>query len=213
MTLSPMKTFKAFAHRLASPQSRAWLPPALLLLALSSVFIFGAEHRGYFYKGTRGIHEQISSKNMAIVENLSIDHHFAMFIRQTLDTDGKPAYEPYSRFPIGSYALIKLATLPFGDNLSAKIYAARMLMLLFFAAAALMAYLALRRITASRWIALTATALAFSSPFCLYYGDAISSDAIVDVFAVLLVFHGMTIFEQEGRFRQLAVKTHAQRYF
>ena len=207
MTLSPMKTLKAFVHRLASLQSRAWLPPVLLLLALSSVFLFYGDHRGYFYKGTRGIHEQISSKNMAIVENLSIDHHFAMFIRQTLDTDGKPAYEPYSRFPIGSYALIKLTGLPFGDNLPAKIYAARMLMLLFFATAAVMAYLTLRRLTTSRWIALTSVLLAFSSPFCLYYGDAISSDAIVDIFAVLLVFHGMTIFEQEGRFRQLLAKT------
>ena len=202
-----MKTPSAFAHKLASLQSRAWLPPALLLLALSSVFLFGSEERGYFYRETRGIHDQLSAKNMAIVENLSIDHHFLMFTHQIPEPDGKPTYSLYSRFPIGSYALIKLATLPFGNNLSAKIYAARMLMLLFFAAAALMAYLALRRLASSRWIALTATLLAFSSPLYLYYGDVISNEAIVDIFAVLLVFHGMAVFEQEGRFRQLAVKT------
>ena len=165
----------------------------------------------------------MSSKNMAIAENLSIEHNFVMFMRQALDADGGPtyylyslssrfpigshAYSLYGRFPIGSYALIKLATLPVGDSLSAKIYAARMLMLLFFAAAAVMAYLALLRIASSRWIALTATLLAFSSPFCLYWNDVISSEAIVDIFAVLLVFHGMALFEQEGRFRQLAVKT------
>ncbi len=205
MILSPMKTPKTFPHRLASLQSRAWLPPALLLLALSSVFIFGAEHRSYFYQ--RGIHSEISAKNLAIAENLSPEHHFLMFTSRTLDTDGKPAYEPYSRFPIGSYALIKLATLPFGDNLSAKIYAARMLMLLFFAAAAVMAYLALRRITASRWIALTAVPLAFSSAYCLYYSDVISSETVIDLFAVMLVFHGMAVFEWEGRFRQLLLKT------
>ena len=113
----------------------------------------------------------------------------------------------YNRFPIGSYALIKLATLPVGDSPSAKIYAARTLMLLFFAAAAVTAYLALRRLASNRWIALTATLLAFSSPLCLYWNDVISSEAIVDIFAVLLVFHGMAVFEQEGRFRQLAVKT------
>ena len=144
---------------------------------------------------------------MAIAENLSIDHHFVMFIRQLPGAYGKSNYSLYSRFPIGSYALIKLATLPFGIDLSAKIYAARTLMLLFFGAAAVMAYLALRRLTSSRWIALTATLLAFSSPFCLYYGDAITSEAIVDIFGMLLVFHGMAVFEQEGRFRQLAVKT------
>ena len=207
MTPLPTKSPNTFARKLAYLQSRAWLPPALLLLAISSVFLFGSDQRGYFYKGTRGIHKELSSKNMAIVENLSIEHNFAMFRRQFPKRDGELAYELYSRFPIGSYALIKLATLPFGDDLSAKIYAAKTLMLLFFAAAAVMAYLALRRLASSRWIALTATLLAFSSPFCLYYADAITSEAIVDVFAVLLVFHGIVVFEQEGRFRQLAVKT------
>ena len=205
MTLLPPKTPKTAAHKLASLQSRAWLPPALLLLALSSLFMFDGS-RGYF-RGTEGIHDQLSAKNMAIVENLSIDHHFLTFIRQIPEAGGKPTYDLYSRFPIGSYALIKLAILPFGDGLSAKIYAARMLMLLFFAAAAVMAYLALRRLASSRWIALTAVLLAFSSPYCLYYGDAISSETIVDIFGALLVFHGMVIFEQEGRFRQLLFKT------
>ena len=205
MTPLPPKSPSAFAHKLASLQSRAWLPPALLLLALASVFILGDDQRGYFYRS--GAHGEMSSKNMVIVENLSIEHNFALFRRQVLDADGEPTYWLYSRFPIGSYALIKLTTLPFGDSLSAKIYAARMLMLLFFVAAALMAYLALRRLASSRWIALTATLLAFSSPFFLYYGDVISSEAIVDIFAVLLVFHGMAVFEQEGCFRQLAVKT------
>ena len=205
MTPFKTKTPKAFVRGIVSLQSRAWLPPALLLLALSSVFLFGGDQRGYFYRS--GTHDQLSSKNMVIVENLSTEHNFVMFTRQVLDADGEPILRVYNRFPIGSYALIKLATLPVGDSLSAKIYAARMLMLTFFVAAALTAYLALCRITASRWIALTATLLAFSSPFCLYYGDVISGEVIVDIFAVLLVFHGMAVFEQEGRFRQLAVKS------
>ena len=143
----PMRMLKTFAHILA------YLPPALLLLALSSMFLFGNDHRGYFNMG--GTHSEMSAKNLAIAEGLSLDHHFLMFTSRTLDADGKPAYEPYSRFPIGSYALIKLATLPFEDDLSAKIYSARILMLLCFAAAAVLAYLSLRRLTASRWIALT----------------------------------------------------------
>ena len=195
---------KTFAHRLASLQSPAWLPPALLLLALSSVFIFGAEHRGYFYRG--GTHSEISAKNLAIAENLSPEHYFLMFTSQTLDTDGRHTYKMYNRFPIGGYALTKLAILPFGVDLSAKIYAARMVALLFFAAAAVLAYLSLRRFAANRWIALTATLLAFSSAYCLYYSDAISSETAIDLFAVLLVFHGMAIFEQDGRFRQLLLK-------
>ena len=205
MTLLPPKTPSAFAHKLASLQSRAWLPPALLLLALSTIFIFGAERRDYFYQS--GMHSEISAKNMAIVENLSPEHHFLMFASRTLDTDGRHVYDVYNRFPIGNFALIKLAILPFGDDLSAKIYAARMLMLLKFAAAAVFAYLALRRLAASRWIALTATLLAFSSAYCLYYNDVISSEAAIDIFAAMLVFHGMAVFEQERRFRQLLLKT------
>ena len=203
MTLSPMKTPNTFVHRLASLQSRAWLPTALLLLALSSVFLFGG-NRGYFYKNA--IHDWNSAHTLAIADNLSAEHRFLMFIRQTLDKDGERLYKPFNRFPIGGFALIKLAILPFGNDLSAKIYAARMLTLLCFAAAAFLAYLSLRRITSSPWIALTATLPAFSSIYCLYYSDLISNQVMIDLFALMLVFHGMTLFEQDGRFRQLLLK-------
>ena len=205
MTLMPTAAPKTFAHRIVSLQSRAWLPPVLLLLALSSVFIFGDERRGYFYRA--GPHGHLSAEHLTAANNLSSEHRFLMFMRQTLDADGKTIYQPYYRFPIGGFALIKLAILPFGDDLSAKIYAARTLMLLFFVAAAVVAYLSLRRLTSSRWIALTATLLAFSSAYCLYYGDIIQTESMIDLFAVMLVFHGMAVFEQEGRFRQLLAKT------
>ena len=204
MTLLPPQSPHTFAHKIASLQSRAWLPPTLLLLALSSMFMFGSTQRGYFERG--GAHDQMSAKNMGIVEHLSIEQPFLMFRGQTLGADGEPAYRPYNRFPIGSYALIKLATLPFGDNRPAKISAARTLMMLFFAAAAALAYLSLCRLASSRWVALTATLTAFSAAACLYYSDAITGEAAVDLFAVMLVFHGMTLFEQEGHFLQLPLK-------
>ena len=205
MTLLPSEMPQTFAHKIASIQSRAWLPPAILLLALSSAFLFGSGERSYFYRD--GIHNWHSAKHLAIAENLSVERYFLMFYNQTLDADGKPAYEPYNRFPIGGYALIKLATLPFGESLSAKIYAARTLMLLCFASAAALAYLSLRRLASSRWIALTAALLAFSSAYCLYYSDIIQTEAMIDLFAIMLVFHGMAVFEQEGRFRQLLAKS------
>ena len=204
MTHSPMKTPNTFARKLASLQSRAWLPPALLLLALSAVFLFGGD-RGYFYRD--GFHNWNSAKHLTIADNLSSEHHFLMFHYQTLDADGELTYEPYNRFPIGGFALTKLAILPFGYDPSAQIYAARMLMLLLFAAAAVLAYMSICRITSSRWIALTATLLAFSSIYCLYYSDAISTEGTMDLFALMLVFHGIVIFEQTGRFRQLLLKT------
>jgi len=203
LTFLTGKTPKTFAQGLASLRNQAWLPAALLLLALSSVFLFGGD-RAYFYKDDASIGH--SAKVLAIADNLSDEHRFRMFVYQTLDEDGKIVYEPYNRFPIGGFALIKLAILPFGNDLSAKIYAARMLMLLFFAAAAVLAYLSLCRLASNRWIALTATLTAFSSAYCLYYSDMIFNEAVIDLFAVMLGFHGMMIFEQEARFRQLSIK-------
>ena len=189
----------------ASPVwSSGLIPLALLALAVSTVFVFGND-RGVFYRP--GHHDTISSEHLTIAENLSPNHDFLMFRRQILDADGDAAYEPYNRFPIGSYTLIKLATLPFGGDLSAKIYAARSLMLLVFSATAILAYLSLCRLTSNRWIALTATSLAYSSHFYLYYNDMISPDVGIGSFGVMLTFHGMVIFVQDGRFHQLLVKT------
>ena len=180
------------------------LPLALLLLALSTVFAFGGD-RGHFYRPIT--HSHPSAEHLTVAVNLSPSHRFLMFHRQTLDGDGNRTYAPYNRFPITGYAGIKLATLPFEGNTTAEIYAARMLMLLFFAAAAVMAYLSLCRLTSNRWIALIATMLAFSSYYLLYYNDMIALDGIPDFFGVMLTFHGMVVFLQDGRFRQLLVKT------
>ena len=179
-------------------------PLLLLLLALSTVFLFGND-RGHFYRPKS--HSSLTANHMAVAANLSPTHNFLGFYRQTLNNDGAPTYQPYNRFPIGGYLLIKLAMLPFGDDPSAQLYAARLLMLLFFMATAVLAYLSLTRLTAHRWIALTATLLACASSYCLYYNDMVATEGCPDLFGVFLVFHGMVLFVQEGRFRQLLVKT------
>ena len=184
-------------------QFRPSLPLLLLLSALSTVFLFGND-RGHFYRP--GFHDSVSANHLSVAENLSPEHNFLLFYYQTLNKDGAPSYRPYNRFPLGGYALIKLAILPFGESLAAKIHAARMVLLLFFAASAALAYLSLCRLTANRWIASTATLLAFSSYYLLYYNDMIATENGLSLFGVLLTFHGMVLFAQEGRFRQLLVK-------
>ena len=181
----------------------ARLPALLLALALSTVFVFGND-RGHFYRP--GTHDAVTANHMALIWNLSADHNFARFYFRTLREDGTPAYAPYHRFPPGGYWLLKLATLPFGDGLSERLYAARMAMLCFFAAAAALAYLSVRRLTGNRWMAATATALAFAGYYTLYYNDLITPEAMISLFGVFLVFHGMVLFEQEGRFAQLMIK-------
>ena len=199
--LQSMTSLDRFKPALESP----WLPLALLLIALSTVFMFGGD-RGSFYR-PEGVHNLMSSHHMSIAVNLSPEHGFQRFQQRFIDEDGAVGYIPYNRFPIGGYLLMKLATLPVSGNLSAQIYAARILTLLFFTAIVILAYLSLCRLTSNRWIALTAALLAFSSYYLLYYNDMTANEGMIDLFGVMLTFHGMVIFVQEGRFRQLLVKT------
>ena len=190
---------------LSSHHIRSWLPLAILLAALASAIALGGD-RSYFYRPA-GIHNQITAKNMAIAGNLSPKHYFRLATSVTRNEDGGFEYDSYARFPIGGYALIKLVTLPFGDSLSAMLLSARFLMLAMFCGAALFAHLAVARIAGNRWVALAAVLLAFSSLYPLYFADSVAGDTVMDLFGAALVFHGMVLFVQEGRFRQLLVKT------
>ena len=176
----------------------------MLLLALSTLFPYSID-KGYFHRP--GSPDWHAAKTLAIAENLSPDHRFRLFRGWRQGPGGAPTYEMYSRFPVGGYALVKLAILPFGNDLSARILAARMLMLLLFSGAALLAFHALARITSRPWVALAATLTAFSSYYMLFYGDMVSVEFSMDLFAVMLVFHGMVVFVQEGRFLQLLART------
>lgn len=185
---------------------RTQLPVLVLLLVLSAVFVFGHEGRGLLYRD--GHHGGGTAHYMAVSANLSPEHNFLMFTWESENADGNRSYNAYNRFPIGGPALTKLAILPFSDSsLERQLYAARLLTLAFFVTAALLAYLALVRLMAHRWVVFSATLLAFSSPYCLYYADFVNPEAVMDLCGMMLVFHGMVLFVQEGRFRQLLVKT------
>ena len=177
---------------------------AALLIALAALIPLGGD-RSYFYRPTS--HTWDSVKNLQLAENLSPSSGFRLLIGERVRAGGEIEPVMYGRFPVGGPALIKLATTPFEGSLSAKILAARALALVFFGAAAVVAYIAMSRVVRSRWAALAATLLAFSSYYALYFSDHISNETNMDMFGAALVFHGMIAFAQEGRFRQLAVKT------
>ena len=191
------------ADKIISVRKCPYLPLALLLLALSTIFLFGGERHRFYRTDSNAL----TANHMTMAMNISPEHNFVGYFYRALDPEGKTVYFPYNRFPPGGYALIKLATLPFVDNLSANLYVGRLLMLAFFTAAALFAYLALSRIAANQWMALTATLLAFASYYGLLYNDMVTPEGTPDLFGVMLTFHGMVIFAQEGRFRQLLIKT------
>ena len=195
-------TALANALRLIVPPGA--LPLILLLGALSSVFLFGSDDRDHFYRYKH--HGWLSSQGLAQAVNLSFADGFLLFVDRTHDADGDLTYSTYARWPIGSYALVKLAILPFEGDLSATIYASRIANLLFFAAAAVVAYLAFARLV-GRWVALTATLIPLSSQFALYYNDAFVPDVMPALLGLLLTFHGMVVYVQEGRFGQLLAKS------
>ena len=179
-------------------------PLVLLFLSLAAVFLFGGD-RSHLYRPAAW-HDLITRNFMALASNMSPEHDFLGFKRLSLDDDGSRVYVPYNRFPVLGHVSIKLVALPFPDDTSARLFAARMLMLAFFVAAATIAYLALCRLVRNRWAALAATLLAFSSYYALFYNDMVAPEGMVDLFALMLVFHGMAVYATEGRFGQLPVK-------
>ena len=180
---------------------RAVLPLVMLLAGVSTVFLFSGD-RDYFYRES-----WISTHQFAIASNLSPAFNFMQFEYKIMDGVGNLSHSLAGRFPLGGYALIRLVTFAFDNNMSTQIYVARILMLVFFVGTVMLAYWSLCRLTSNRWVALSATALAFSSGYFLYYNDMISTEFGIDLFGCMLVFHGMTIFALEGRFRQLVVKS------
>ena len=201
MTLMPSDASIGLGDR-KRPVLLACLP---LLLALSTVFIFRNDHQSHLGRSAGRL--TLTYNEMSIAANLSLDHNFLMFHSQRINADGTLSYEQYNRFPIGGHALIALTILPFGDDLAAQLYAARTLMLVCFVATALLAYLSLCRLTLQPWIAASATLLAFSSYYCLFYSGLVQNETVLDLLGVMMTFHGMVIFVQTGRFRQLLVKT------
>ena len=184
---------------------RGWLPPLALTLAMFAVLAALGGDRGHLHRPSM-LHNQLTAKTLSIAENLSYEHNFRMASRIWRNDDGGFEYKMYGRFPIGGFALVKLATAPFGDDLAAKLLAARVLALAAFCGAAALVYLSIARIAGRRWIALAATLLGFSGLNALYFSDAVSVEASADMFGAALVFHGMVAFVLDGRFRQLLVK-------
>ena len=177
-------------------------PALVLLLALAAACLLNSDPDRW-----AGGSHFVTLDHMAVAENLSPEHRFLGFYEQRLDDEGRRFYVPYNRFPVLGHLLIKLVTLPFPDDAWARLRAARLLMLAFHAAAAVLAWLALRRLVGDPWTALAATLLAFSSFHALYYADMVTTEGAVGLFGLLLVFHGMAVFATEGRYGQLVAKT------
>ena len=180
-------------------------PFLVLAFAFAAVFWF-SHSRGGFFRLPES--DAPSFHTLARAANLTPDLGFVGFERLTLDAEGEVVHDLYNRMPFGSGLLIGLVVAPLAEDLAAQMYAARVLMMLFFFGAVLLAYCALHRLLGDRFVALAATLLAFSS-FYWQYADLVLSEAAPTVFGFLLVFHGMVVFLQERRLRPLLLRAAA----
>lgn len=158
----------------------------VLLAALFSLFLFQGDRNNFLH----GHHGFVSSHGLALSANLSSEHRFLMFNAAKRNPDGSVFLDVYNRFPPGAFAAIRIATRPVAGSLPLQVFAARQLMTLFLAAAAVAAFLAACRLGADPWAAAAGTLFAFSSHYCLYYGDLIFND-VPSLFGIVLVVHGL----------------------
>ena len=85
---------------LASAHIRSWLPLAVLLAALASLFALGGD-RAYLQRDS-GWHSAGTAQVLAIAENLSPRHGFRSAVRVWRNEEGGFKYQLYDRFPFGS---------------------------------------------------------------------------------------------------------------
>ena len=181
----------------------------LLLLSLAFFALFTAFHlEGRFGRGLEN--GGASAATLARAANRSPEHGLAAFSRRSLDPEGRMVYETAAGGSVAGDLVLAAVVRHFRDDLGAQVVAARALMVSLFSGAALLAFLSLRRLFASRgagsgWIALAATLFAFGSA-AAGFADTVAVEAAPELFGVFLLFHGMAVFRDEGRFPQLALK-------
>lgn len=195
MTPSKRRAPQSLVRKLLLDRAQPGLLAGLLAVALATVFVFPGYDRGQFYRSTE--HDALSGNHLAGAANLSPEHGFLHFRRRHFDADGELTYQTYHRFPLLGHVLIKLAGLPFGyEDLSGRLHAARILMLVFFAGAAGLAFAALRCLTGRSFAAFAATLCAFSSYPVLYWSDVVTTEGAMDLFVVMLAFHGVAVYSR-----------------
>ena len=187
---------------------------ALLLCTLATILAFGPDRTLFLGKDHEGMQSTLTLADSMTYDhlldgvNLSLRHYLVSPRSLEINADGEvvPGDYIYNRFPFGGRLALHVATLPFDDPWS-KLRAARTLMVALFLGAATLAYFALHALSVGRWAALTATLLAFGSSYHFAYHDMVATQGVMDLFGVMLVFHGMAVFARAQRLGQLFAKT------
>ncbi len=193
---------------LPAPRLAASIAPLLVLLAALATLFPLLDESGPLHRPKR-THDRMAFDHLAVAKNLSAEHGWLGFHARTVDDfsvgarartadGGEAGYHVYNRFPPLGYFLIKLALLTRPGDLHGQVQAARMLMLAFFAGAAVLAWASLVLITGRRWLAVSAALAAFGSYTALYACDMVATEGAPDLFGAMLAFHGIARYHFPG---------------
>lgn len=172
--------------------------PLVLLLAALATLLPAFVESGPVHRPNQST-DHITHNHLAVAKNLDLAEGLLGYYSHTVTDEGEPTWELYNRFPPLGYILIRLAIATQGGDLAGEIQAARILMLTIFAAAAVLAYFAVAKITGRPWLALAATLAAFSSYAALRTSDMVATEGVVDLFGTMLVFHGIARYCERYR--------------
>ncbi len=202
-----LRDLTASLRKWAGARGAAAAPLLLLLGALAAVLSF-AGAAGRFDRPFGG--DPAETRTLAAAANLSADPSPLPFPARALsgftgrepDVSGEVAYAfAGPPPPPAGHLLLGWVVGHFGSGaenaLAAQLLAARVLMALLFAGAALLACLSLGRLLGNRWLAAGATLLAFSG-FLGGGWDRVSLEGAPALFGMFLAFHGLVVFAAGG---------------
>lgn len=156
--------------------------------------------------GPRGHHNQVSAHGAVLARNMSLSRLGFTYHRAELDSDGQIRVEPYNRFPPTAFLLMKAGMHMAGDDFTAQLLVARGIMLAFYLAAMLCAFLLVYELTGSNALSLFVAFAAFSNAYVNYYHDMLFNDTPA-LFGCLLAAQGMAVAHVRQKRPQLFVKT------
>ena len=149
-----------------------------------------------------------SAALLARAANLSREYDFALFTRLAPTEEGEIRARRSPGVALGGPALFGAAMGAAGSDLVAQATAARALALVLLFGAAFLAYRSLRFLGEDRALALGAALLALALTWGIRPDAGVVAGA-GDAFGALLVFHGLSGFVREGRFRALLLSAAA----
>lgn len=173
--------------------TKSFFIPSLFILILITMIVFQNNVIGF----GEGHHGYLSSHGLTLARNLSFGNNLFMFNSVSISEEGVK-YQPYNRFSVLPFAIIKLAMLKYDSDLAMQVYISRQVMNVFFWFSMIAAYLLILKLCNNQFLALSVVLISFSSYYMQYYNDLIFND-VPALFGFLLLMLAIVTFETTGK--------------